>query len=378
MTKKILFIDDDPDILAAYKSRLEDEFNFDIALGPEKGLEALYTRGPFAVVLADMYMPGMNGIQFLSTVKEGNPDIVRMMLTGNADLETASNAVNEGHIFRFLTKSCSTDMLIKSLEAGIKQYRLVTAEKELLEKTLGGSIKVLTEVLGLVNPEAFSRASRVRRCVKYIAQQLKLPELWQFELAAMLSQIGCVTIPAEILSKASMGETLSDAEEKLFSSHPQIAERLLANIPRLERIASIIKGQREPFSAHNEEEQLSKQRMTTVGSELLKIALDFDELISRGLSHESAITALRKREGEYNPNMITTLEKYEIDEIEQRGHIENVGIADLKIGMIIDEDVLSNSGAPVLRKGQEVTSLLIERLHNFAEGVGIREPFRIR
>lgn len=69
------------------------------------------------------------------------------MLTGNSDQQTAIDAVNEGNIFRFLTKPCPPEMLAGALHAGIRQYQLVTAEKELLEKTLRGSIKVLTDVL---------------------------------------------------------------------------------------------------------------------------------------------------------------------------------------------------------------------------------------
>ena len=121
--------------------------------------------GPFAVIVADRSMPGMDGIQLLAKVKACSPNTVRMMLTGNADMQTAIDAVNEGHIFRFLTKPCPPESLTASLQAAIEQYRLITAERELLEKTLRGSVKVLCEVLSVVKPTAFGRASRITRYV---------------------------------------------------------------------------------------------------------------------------------------------------------------------------------------------------------------------
>jgi hypothetical protein len=61
-----------------------------------------------------------------------------------------------------LTKPCEKDNLVASLNAALEQYRLINAEKELLEKTLSGSIHVLTRVLSLVNPAAFSRIPGIR------------------------------------------------------------------------------------------------------------------------------------------------------------------------------------------------------------------------
>ena len=154
----------------------------------------------------------MNGTQFLSRVRESAPETVRMMLTGQADLHTAMHAVNEGAIFRFLTKPCPPEALGHALEAGLAQYRLVHAEKELLEQTLTGSLKALSDVLSLVNPEAFGRASRLKRYVTGLAHHMGLSDVWRLEIAASLSQIGCVILPDTILQKISKGEPLSPNE----------------------------------------------------------------------------------------------------------------------------------------------------------------------
>jgi HD domain-containing protein len=121
------------------------------------------------------------------------------MLTGQADLTAAVAAVNEGNIFQFLTKRCPSDMLGRALEALMEQHRLITAERALLEETLKGSIAVMTAILARVNPPAFSRAHRIRRYVEHMARELGLPDRWQYELAAMLSQIGCVAVPPGVM-----------------------------------------------------------------------------------------------------------------------------------------------------------------------------------
>src|SRR5690606_11680562 len=101
--------------------------------GPE-ALTLIENSEPFAVVISDMGMPGMDGTTFLEKVRQATPDSVRMILTGQAELESTIAAVNLGRIFRFLTKPCKSDELLASVEAGIEQYELVVSRKELLEK----------------------------------------------------------------------------------------------------------------------------------------------------------------------------------------------------------------------------------------------------
>ncbi len=192
MAEKILLVDDDNSVLDGYRRSLSREFVFETALGGQQALQLATDSGPYAVVVSDMRMPGMDGIQVLSKIKALSPDTIRVMLTGNADMETAVNAINEGSIFRFLNKPCSKEVMAKTLTAALVQYRLVNAEKQLLEQTLSGSMQVPTEVLSLVNPAAFSRAERARRYIHDIVTAMNLGNPWQYEVAAMTSQLGCV------------------------------------------------------------------------------------------------------------------------------------------------------------------------------------------
>jgi len=201
-TNRILLVDDDANVLAGYERSLRRKFSVRTAQSGDRGLSLLEEEGPFSVVVADMQMPGMNGVQFLRKAQDKAPDSVRLMLTGNSDQQTVADAVNQGHVFSFLTKPCAADALESALENAIRQYRLVMAEKELLEQTLNGSVNLLTDILSMVDPDAFGRAEHLRDEVKTVAAWFRSTRKWELELAGMLSQIGFVAIPPSVLAKA--------------------------------------------------------------------------------------------------------------------------------------------------------------------------------
>ena len=377
MIMKVLFVDDDPIILRGYKRTLGEDYDICTAEGGKEGLSIIEKEGKFAVIVSDMKMPGMDGIEFLSRAREKEPESVRIMLTGHADLDVTMDAVNEGNIFRFLTKPCSTQTMKMSLQAGIKQYLLLTSEKELLEKTLSGSVKVLTEILSLVNPTAFSKSLRNVKIVKYITDQMQLSDSWQFQLAAMLSQIGCITLPENILEKTYSLESLSINEKRMLSTHPTIAFKLLSNIPRLEIVSQIIKGQMGPFKDISQLSKSSEEYAVALGSQILKATLDYDMFLVHGMSRESALKILRKKTAEYNQDTVAILEKFQIDEAEKTKVLKTVNISNLRIGMIFDQDVLAKNGLLLASKGQEAVPLVLVRLRNFAQGIGVIEPINV-
>ncbi|HFB52386.1 MAG TPA: response regulator [Anaerolineae bacterium] len=374
--EKVLFVDDDSNLLAALNRRLRKTFDLELAVGPSQGLMLLEQSGPFAVVVADMRMPEMDGVEFLRRVKEIAPDTVRIMLTGNADMQTAIDAVNRGNIFRFLTKPCPYDTMTMAVQAGIEQYRLVTAERELLEKTLMGSIKVLADMLSLASPLAFSRATRIRSYVRHIRHELKLTNGWQYEIAGLLSEIGCITLPTDLLERVYAQAPLPTAEKEMFESHPQIGSKLLGNIPRLQTVARMIAAQRKPFKVFPPEEQMTDEARTiALGAQILKIVLDFDQLVASGVPHREALAVLRARRDDYNNKIVTALETMRFEKIGQI--VKVVRVRDLSIGMIAHEDIEAVNGLLLVPKGQEITYPVLERLRNFSKRVGVVEPFRV-
>ncbi|MBI4643651.1 MAG: response regulator [Deltaproteobacteria bacterium] len=375
ITEKILFVDDDANVLAGYQRQLRKGFHIDTALGGEPGLQAVTQNGPYAVIVSDLRMPGMDGIQFLSRVREIAPDSVRMMLTAFADLQTAIQAVNEGNVFRILTKPCETEILTRALGAGLSQYRLIMAERELLEQTLMGSIKVLIQILSLLNPEAFGRASRITRYAREIAAVLKVPEAWQLETAAMLSQIGCIMLPKTALKKIYHGQPLNPEEMQVFTMHPFIASDLLKNIPRLETVAEIIAYQTKRFDGSGNPQDQRQGKKIPLGGRILKVVLDFDTLKASGLQESAAIMELKKRPGWYDPAVLAALEA--VIWIEARYTVREVSIEELVDSMILDDDVWTKTDTLLITKGEEISTLIRRRLKNFAETVGVKEPIRV-
>jgi len=372
VTSRILCVDDEPNVLQALERQLRKHFEIVTAQGPIEGLEALDKSGPFAVILSDLRMPVMNGIQFLATAKERFPDSVRMILSGQADLAATIEAVNEGSIFRFLTKPCENDHLVKALTAALEQHRLVQAERELLEHTLIGSIEVLSEILSLVSPSAFSRSHRIRRYVRHMAGELGLPEPWQYEVAAMLSQIGCVTVPPDILEKVYSGAPLSDSEAETFASHYQLGSRLLARIPRLEQVAEMIRCQQNPGGKIAAKP--GSAGTVAVGVDMLQIANEFDQGIIRGLARDKVMSEVRRRHPN-NTDLVSALHTAQVPTFGTE--VRMVGVRDLSSDMVINCEVYSKNGLLLLSKGQEVTDSVIGRMLSFANSVGVAQPFSV-
>ncbi len=339
-----------------------------------KRVEAVRARGPFAVIVSDLRMPKMDGIQFLARVRETAPDSVRMMLTGNADLQTAIEAVNEGNIFRFLTKPCESHLLIKAVADGIRQHQLVVSERELLQKTLRGSLKVLSEILQLINPEAFGRASRITHYAKEVGKIMRVSDLWQLETAAALSQIGCVILPEKALKKLYQGRGLTGEEKQLFEMHPFIASDLLMHIPRMQGVAEIITYQEKYFDGSGIPQDSLRGKEIPLPGRILKVVLDFDTQQAGGATKSEAVERMSATRGPLRPRSLSALEAvvgYESGYLER-----NVEAEELEDGMILAEDVRIIDGRLLVARGYQVNRTLRERLKNFSRKPGIREPIR--
>lgn len=375
MTRKVLFVDDEPNILEGIRRQLRKHVEIDTATSGEEGLKMLAANGPYAVVVSDMRMPQMNGSQFLTKVRTASPIAVRMILSGQADMESTIAAVNEGHIFRFLTKPCSGEHLIDAIDSALRQYELVNAEKELLENTLSGAVRILTEILGMTNPGAYSRAARIQRYAEGLISVLGLPPPWELRLATMLSQIGCVALPPDTLTKIYAGQPLTPDEQALYDSHPQLAGKLLASVPRLEVVAEIVAGQGTRMELDKLPAELSAWDTKSLSKLLLRTASELDQMLSSGSKPQEAVEALRAPKYSLPPAVLEALRNIPLERSETVTRM--IELRQLEPGMILDQDVVSSKGIRLIPKGQEVTRTMLERLHSIATGVGIVEPLRV-
>ena len=360
MTDKILFVDDEPAILDGYRRSLHRYYEPDTATSGQEALAMIKRDGPYAVVVSDMRMPGMDGVKLLSEVSVIAPDTTRAILTGYADFQSAMDAVNDGKVFRFLTKPCEGVALRSTLAACIEQNRLVTSEKELLEKTLIGCVRALAEILSLANPAAFSRAARIRKYVLQLVAELNLESGWKYEIAALLSQLGCITLPTEVIDAAFHGKHLTSEQQKAFDKHPGITRDLLSRIPRVEDIGWIVAQQRLAIGSYDSE--VPKEQK--VGADILRVAIAFDDLKIKNVGDTEARARL-KYVWRTCPIMIRGLAGLHGDTCSTE--LRAVRISELAAGMTLQEDVFADSGLLIVVRGHEITLPLIARLNNFQQ-----------
>jgi response regulator RpfG family c-di-GMP phosphodiesterase len=378
---QILFVDDDPNILSAFKRTLHKRFQVVTSLSGEDALNRLEKDGPFAVVVADMQMPGMNGIQFLRKAKDQAPQTVRLMLTGNADQKTAAEAVNEGHVFSFLTKPCPPQSLEVAVSNAVEQYRLIVAEKELLEQTLNGAIKVLTEVLSMTDPVAFGRAEKLREQMKTIAAWFRSPRPWELELAAMLSQIGYVAVPQKVLLKARSKLSLTAAEQDILVRVPQTGAALLQKIPRLGSVAKAVLYQQKNFDGSGYPSDLVSGEAIPIGARILRVLTDLIEVDTLKCSRLEAFQIMRQTKGRYDPKVLeavaASFDVY-LDKVEPVAPAPVAApLADIVIGDTLAQDVQTADGTLLVTANTQITAPLLEKLKNFADLTGLKGPILI-
>jgi len=231
---RVLFVDDEPEVLKGFERQFRGRFDLETASSGEGGLEIIRRKGPFAVVMSDYKMPAMDGVEFLAKVKEISPDSVRMILTGHADLEVAIKSVNEGQVFRFLTKPCPPDFMAQVIEDGLKNYELIQAERELqvLKKWRKGIEEMIMAFVTLLearDPYTAGHQRRVTSLACAIAQELGLPseKVEAVRMAAMIHDIGKMYVPAEFLNKPGR---LTSAELNIIKIHPQVGFDVLKSI----------------------------------------------------------------------------------------------------------------------------------------------------
>ena len=202
------------------------------------------------------------------------------------------------------------------------------------------------------SPVGFRRSSRVRGLARQMAQILGLQDVWMIEIAAMLSQIGCVAISEEAQAKQYRGEQLSPSEAEAIAALPLVARDLLKNIPRLEGVAEIVGYQEKQFDGEGTPPDDRCGKTIPAGSRILKVALDFDTLVSAGGASEMAFAEIQHRSGWYDPDAVADLRQ--ALNVKQAYVIREIRLDQLKDGMLLAADMRSLQGTLLCAKGFEV------------------------
>ena len=363
MNKKldILCVDDEPQVLEGLRLHLKQRYTVHLAGSGAEGLEILRDTRHIAVILSDMRMPVMDGAKFLNAARTAAPEAVRMLLTGYTDMQSAIAAVNEGQIFRFISKPCPPDQLLAAFGAAVTQHQLIIAEKVLLQQTLLGCVESMVKVLSITKPMAFGRALRLRAKIRSVVQFLLWGDQWQIEAAAVLSQLGIVTLPEEILMKLNEGEALDGPDRREIAASIDTSTQMLENIPRLEpvleilgHLAGAIRG--APASG----------RAVPPGALLLRIVLEWDALEAQGYTQAQALAKLRAAEGEFDTELLDRLGGM-LPVTGPRNSAVETAPRDLVAGMVLAEDLVRKNGVVILPRGFEIDRGLLDHIQTFAD-----------
>ncbi|GAB4079851.1 response regulator [Modestobacter muralis] len=364
----ILLVDDEVAILDGLRRQLRREYTVHTATGGAAALEILAAQ-QVTVVVSDMRMPEMDGATFLSKVRTRHPDVGRVLLTGQADTQAAIAAVNQGHVFRFLTKPCPPDVLMDAIGSAVEIHRLATAEKELMASTLRRTVEAFIATLGLAQPVAFARSQRITRTATEVAEALGVEDVWEVEVAAMLAALGSVSLPASVQVKIDSGRPLDPDEAAMQARVPHLSRDLVSAIPRLEAVGAAIGWQRARYDGVGNGPGVPGGEDLPLVTRILKVAVDFEQGRATRPSVQDTIAVLQADAGSHDPAVLAALAR-----CHGAGHDPEqarvVGIGELEEGMLVFDDIRTAGGVLLVGRGTTVTAPLVQRLENFAA----REP----
>lgn len=386
--RRILLVDDDTDLLAMYQRALRDHFTVDVAPGGEEAIRLLTEQGPYAVLLADRHMPCMDGLQLLTHVAEHWPDVVRIMFTGDPDPQTALDAINKGHVFSFLVKPASLKSLTEAVEDAVAQAAAVQAERDVLERTLTGTVRLLTDLLEAVDAERFGRSQKLKEDMRQFLVSLGGKGNWEYEMAASLAGIGYLTLPPSVLVRQKNGEDLQPAEMEMIQRVPEAGAELISNIPRLEGVAQIIHYQAKNFDGSGFPNDSVIGDNIPLGARILRVLTDYSDLRTRGLEVEEALDILSSRTDRYDAKVLGGVKKKELAGVRpsaQKGsakpggrpRVLEVTVEDLRAGHQLADDVRTKEGTLIFAAGQIITPTKLQMIRNFAKLTSIELPIRV-
>jgi len=369
----IMVVDDQPANLRLMENMLKRQ-GYGVRSFP-RGRMALAAAGQQApdLILLDINMPEMNGYEVCERLKSdprlaGIPVIFLSALDATEDKVKAFRSGGADYV----SKPFQFEEVLARVETHLKLRRAQQAEHDLLEKTLNGVVSGLCELIQITSPVLARRSRAIRDMVFWVTREMGLDNPWQYEVAATLCLVGCITLPDDVFERCYAGENPSSDEEQMFRTHPATAARQLLNIPRLEAVAEMIRHQQVP------EGDPPVSEPVRAGARMLHLALELDRMVVRGASFRSALEHLKMSPARFDRRMLDALAKYSPAPTEFE--LRWVPVRELQAGMVLEKDVLSGSGnVVILKEGTVLTETWIERLGNFARsrGVATLVPVRI-
>jgi putative nucleotidyltransferase with HDIG domain len=348
-------VDDEVNILRALQRLLRSEpMNLLTASTPEQAL-SLIDQEDINVIVTDQRMPEMSGVDLLSTVRDRQPEIVRMMMTGYTEMRIAVEAINRGEIFRLITKPWNDEDLKTTLRQAFDQYDLkgeikrlnqVTREQNFkfqdMNRNLEEKVRERTRQIAEKNDElrtgyvqtvralaeaidakdAYTRghSERVGVYASRIARQLGLrpDEIERVYISGILHDIGKIGIPDAIITKPAR---LTPEEYEEIKKHPEIGARILEPVQFLANVVPCVRHHHEWFdgSARGYPHQLRGDQIPAP-SRIILVADTLEAMTSNrpyrdGLPLDVVVRELHKYSGsQFDPTVVDALMRLLEDE----------------------------------------------------------------
>lgn len=340
------------------------------------GEEALRKLSPAVdLLLVDGMMPGMDGFELARRVRTKYLDLPIMMITALSSKEDRLRAVEAG-ANDFINKPLEKVELKVRVGALLRTRDAQQAVKDLWRHTLRGSVKLLSDMLAIVKPNAYGRASRVAPYVRSISAYVSDPNPWITETAALLSVLSFLTLPDNLIRRACKGKPLSTEEVLLIRKQREIAAEWIKNIPRMEAVAEIILCQEKHYDGSGYPLDNVQGDSIPLGARINSLVSDFDTLVFGGATKTAAFKELNNRKGWYDAEVLYAFGLVLGDEAKQA--IAEKRIDQLKPGMVLAEDVFTaNRSRKLIGRGQELSATMIDYLFKYQQGDGVTQPIRV-
>lgn len=402
----VLCVDDESNILSALRRVLRAAgYQVLLATGGDAALETM--RGwPVDAVISDMRMPGMDGAALLEQVHAGWPQAVRILLTGQADMNSTVAAINRGRILRYLAKPWDEPELLATVREGVERLAL-EREKARLEaltqqqneelRTLNAeleqrvaartaelseanqklqrnhlkSIKVFSNLLELRGERFAGHGRRVAETARDLARAMGLSEAETLDVfvAGLLHDIGLIGSFDRLLTKPMA--RYSDEETALFREHTKAGEQSLMALDDMQPVLPLIRAHHERWDGHGFPDHLAGAAIP-VGAQILAVADAFDDLqqghiVEARLSAQEARTLMRQSRGtQFSPEVLDVFLQITEPEVPKAPAPKlRVASGMLEPGMVLAADLVSTRGVLMLTKGHRLTASLIQRMREF-------------
>lgn len=317
MTYKILLVDDEPANLRLLERLFRRDYHVLIASSGAEALDLL-SRHDVALLITDQRMPGMTGIELLKKAADLRPHMVRIILSGYADMSALVEAINCGQVYRYLTKPWSNDDLRLTVERGIEHYESNRSRFELelanqrlklqLQHMTRGVARAIADALEAKDEHIYGHARRVSGYATAIGRRMRLSvqSLESISLAAFLHDIGKIGTPDRVLLKPS---ALNDEERDVLEQHSERGARILASVPDMDEVATAVRHHHEHFDGSGYPEKLAGEQIPLV-SRIILVADAYDAMTSprpfrQAFGHETALERLRAESGmSFDPQVV--------------------------------------------------------------------------